>query len=456
MKTMNVGTKAAQYVLAKLNQSGYQGYLVGGCVRDAIMGRKCNDMDITTNALPEVTKSIFSEHNVIETGVAHGTVTVMVDDEAIEITTYRTEGAYSDKRHPDEVEFVDDLAEDLKRRDFTMNAIAIDVNGSMADPYGGMNDIEAGVIRAVGCASDRFQEDALRIMRAVRFAGQTGFEIEHDTEVAMLECRDLLNEIAVERIFDELKKLIVSPYAGNAIAKYIDVLGVVIPELKLLDGFEQCNPSHKYDVLHHCIYCMQNLRTTESNHVYMKFAGLFHDIGKPETFALNDKGVGHCYGHPEAGAVKAGEILRRLKADNFTMKRVVLLTRYHDLLFRKDHKLLKNWLRKFGPEVLLEILEIKRADNLALGCNVDNLIGMFDEIKLMIYKILENEECFSLQALKVDGGDIMRECNVSGSKIGIILDELLSEVIDERIDNKKAPLLEEAMRIAKRLESEHN
>ena len=453
MKVKNVGIEAANYVLAKLNDSGYQAYLVGGCVRDAIMGRQCNDMDVTTNALPEVTKSIFCNHNVIETGIAHGTVTAIVDGEPIEITTYRTEGAYSDNRHPDKVEFVDDIAEDLKRRDFTMNAIAIDINGSIVDPYGGMSDIEAGVIRAVGRPRDRFEEDALRIMRAIRFAGQTGFAIEPETEAAMLECRELLNEIAVERIFVELKKIIVSPHAGEVIAKYIDVLGVVIPELKLLDGFKQCNPSHKYDVLHHCIYCMRNVRTTESNREYMKLAGLFHDIGKPETFALNDKGVGHCYGHPEAGAVKVGRILCRLKADNFTKNRVVLLTRYHDLLFRKDTKLLKKWLRKFGPEVLLEILEIKRADNLALGCNVGSLIEMFDEIKLMIYEILEKGECFSLKDLQVDGGEIMNSCQITGLDIGVVLNKLLDEVIDERIQNEKAPLLEEAMHIVRNLKS---
>lgn len=436
-------------VIRLLTDAGYEAYFVGGCVRDAIMGREAGDIDVATSALPQQVEAVFEGRTVIETGIRHGTVTLLYDGEPIEITTFRTEGEYTDRRHPDEVSFVTDIREDLARRDFTMNAIAMGEDGEITDPFGGRRDIEAGLIRAVGDPGERFSEDALRIMRAVRFAAQLGFAIEEETSRAMHEHRGLLADISKERIYAELKKIVAAPHAGEAVMGYTDVLGEVIPHLLQMKGFMQHNPYHRYDVLEHCVRCMDNIRTTPENHVYMKLTGLFHDIGKPDTFTMDEQGIGHFYGHPAVSAEHAEEILKGLRADTFTTERVKLLTKYHDLLFRKDPKLLKKWLRKFEPEVLFELLEIKRADNLATGHVIPELIQRFDEIRVMLEKILADEECFKLKDLLVDGNDIMDECGVSGPAVGEILDGLLTAVIEERIHNEKEPLLEEARRIAK-------
>ena len=438
-------------IIRRLNDAGYEAYFVGGCVRDAILGRQAGDIDVTTAATPDEVKRVFADDKVIDTGLKHGTVTLLYDGEPVEITTFRTEGSYSDRRHPDEVHFVTDITLDLARRDFTINAMALGENGEVRDPFGGMDDLESKTIRAVGDPQERFGEDALRIMRAVRFAAQLGFEIEPQTRDAMYDCAHLLTDISKERIYSEFKKLVTAPYAGQVIMEYTLILGSVIPHLNRMKGFLQHNSYHKYDVLEHCVRCMENIRTNEENLVYMKIAGLLHDVGKPDTFTMDEKGIGHFYGHPAVSAEHAEEILRELKADSFTIERVALLTKYHDLLFRKDPKLLKKWLRKFGPEVLFELLEIKRADNLATGHVIPELIQRFDEIKVMLEKILADEECFKLKDLLVDGNDIMRELDIKGPAVGKVLDGLLEAVIEERIHNEKEPLLEEAARLAEEL-----
>ena len=438
-------------VIRRLNAAGYEAYFVGGCVRDALMGRDADDIDVTTEATPDEVKAVFAGERIIDTGLKHGTVTLLYDGEPVEITTFRTESGYSDRRHPDRVAFVRDVTEDLARRDFTMNAMAADAEGNLVDPFGGRCDLDAGIIRAVGDAEERFGEDALRIMRAVRFSGQLGFEIEDATARAMRTRKELLSDISKERIYAELKKLVVGPYAGRVIMKYTDILGTVIPYLERTKGFLQYNSYHKYDVLEHCVRCMDNMRTTPENQVYMKLTGLFHDIGKPDTFTMDEKGIGHFYGHPAVSAEHVREILKGLKADTFTVEKVTLLTKYHDLLFRKDPKLLKKWLRKFGPEDLFELLEIKRADNLATGHVIPELIQRFDEIKVMLEKILADEECFKLKDLLVDGNDIMKACGVSGPAVGQILNGLLEAVIEERIHNEKEPLLAEAARLAEEI-----
>ena len=446
-------SRGEKIILEKLNSAGYEALFAGGCVRDAVM-QKLNmtvpapgDIDVTTNALPEETKRVFDEYKVIETGIKHGTVTVVLPEGNVEITTYRSDGSYSDSRHPDKVRFVTSLEEDLARRDFTINAMACAADGNIRDPFGGQQDIKDMTIRAVGCAETRFSEDALRIMRALRFAAVLGFEIEEETSRALCAQKQLLRNISAERVFTEFRKLLSGRNAGAVIRKYVDVLGEVIPELAAMKGFEQHNPYHRYDVLEHCIRAMEAVRTTQENSDYMKMAALFHDIGKPDTFALDDKGIGHCFGHPAASGEHVDEILRTLKADSFTIDRVGTLVRYHDLLFKRYERLLKKWLRKFGPEVLYEILEIKRADNLAVGCDVTSLIDMFDDVKLMIDRIIEEGQCYSLKQLQVTGLDVMDACQVKGPEVGRILNLLLDRVIDGEIENKKAPLLEEAMLI---------
>lgn len=428
-------------VLAALEEAGYEGYFVGGCVRDAVMDRGYHDIDITTNAMPEETKAVFSDKRIIETGIKHGTVMVMWDGEPIEITTYRSESEYSDHRHPDKVEFVRNITEDLARRDFTINAMAVSRTGEIVDPFGGMADIEEGIIRAVGNPTTRFEEDALRIMRAVRFAAQLGFKIERETRIAMEEKAHLLKEISAERVYAEFKKLVVAPYAPQVIGRHVEVISAVIPHFKQMHGFDQRNHAHQYDVLNHCLHCLANIRTTPENEVYMKLAALFHDIGKPDTFVMIDDEIGRCPGHPAKSAEYVEEIMQVLKADAFTAERVRLITEYHDLYFKPDRVLLKKWLHKFGPEVLYEILEIKRADNLAVGCDVTQLIQMFDETKVLLDDILENGDCYSYKQLAVTGTDII-DRGFKGRKVGEILRDLLYKVIAEELPNDRDTLLQ--------------
>ena len=442
---------AGKNLIAALESAGYEAYYVGGCVRVLLRGLEPADIDVTTGATPEEMKEVFADLRYFETGIKHGTVTVL--DEAgvpFEITTFRTEGTYSDNRHPDSVSFVRDLREDLQRRDFTINAIAMDIRGGIHDPFDGAADIEAGIIRTVGEADERFGEDALRIMRAMRFAAVLGdhakaFAIDPATEASMFRNKELLLNVSAERIFTEFKKLVTGVHAGDAVRQYVDILGVVIPEMLPMKGFEQRNPYHNYDVLEHCVRAMEAVKTTPNNEVYMKMAALFHDIGKPDMFFIGNDGIGHMYGHPLKGEEMVREIMGRLKADRFTSDRVTQLVRYHDLLFREDEKLIKKWLNKFGEEVLLEILHIKWADNIATGNMSRQLDDMFRHVEEMIGRIVEAEECFSLKDLAVDGRDIMETDGApEGPAIGEILQSLLNEVIDGSLPNEREALMARA------------
>ncbi len=517
--------------LRLLNEAGYEAYFVGGSVRDGIIEGltmavsayrfetgdedkernpnhkspkavsmpKLQDIDITTNALPEQVKRVFSEMKVIDTGIKHGTVTVLLPAEgnmeslvserssadvssgnqgevwhtgnrdevrseslrpddggadeaaadhsgfiAAEITTYRTEAGYSDGRHPDSVAFTPSITEDLKRRDFTMNAIAQDSSGKIIDPFGGADDIKNRIIRAVGDPDERFAEDALRIMRALRFASVLGFEIEKETEAALFRNSHMLKMISAERIFSEFKKLAVGQNAGSVVRKYVDILGVVIPELSAMKGFEQHNAYHKYDVLEHCIRAMEAVNTTDENRLHMKIAALFHDIGKPLTYSPDDKGRGHFYGHAAKSRELTDVIMKRFRADKALTERVGVLVKYHDLIFEKDARLLKKWMNRFTPEVLFEILEIKRADNFATGNMSEELRLKFEEIGAMMEEIVGQGQCFSLKELAVNGQDIMTLGVEKGPQVGELLDFLLNAVIDGSVSNDRKQLMEMA------------
>lgn len=440
-------SRGEKIILEKLNSAGYEALFAGGCVRDAVM-QKLNmtvpapgDIDVTTNALPEETKRVFDEYQVIETGIKHGTVTVVLPEGNVEITTYRSDGSYSDSRHPDKVRFVTSLEEDLARRDFTINAMACDADGNIRDPFGGQQDIKDMTIRAVGCAETRFAEDALRIMRALRFAAVLGFEIEEETSRALCAQKQLLRNISAERVFTEFRKLLSGRNAGAVIRKYVDVLGEVVPELAAMKGFEQHNPYHRYDVLEHCIRAMEAVRTTQENSDYMKMAALFHDIGKPETYSMDENGIGHFYSHPAMSEVLVNDIMKRFKADNFTARRVAVLVKRHDLIFEKDERLLKKWMNRLGADVLAEILEIKLADNIATGNISDELEHKFCEIRIMMQDILAQQQCFSLKDLAVDGNDVIA-CGVApGPEVGRILEQLLMKVIDGELPNDREVLL---------------
>ena len=450
-------------ILQILEDAGYEAYFVGGCVRDAFMaieqtmkdsqGIPQGDVDVATNALPEETKDVFAKFRVIETGIKHGTVTVLLPEDdcennaggnkmiPVEITTYRTDGTYSDSRHPDQVRFVRNIEEDLARRDFTVNAMACDIKGQIVDPYGGRDDLSAGVIKAVGDADKRFKEDALRIMRGLRFAAVLGFEIEEKTAAAMLKNRELLKNVSAERIFVELKKLLTGKFAGDVLRKYVDVLEDILPEIWAMKGFEQHNPYHKYDVLEHCIRAMEAVKTTPENLEEMKLAALLHDVGKPETYFMDEEGVGHFYGHPRKSEELVRGIMQRLKADKATLERVAVLVKYHDLIFDKDEKLLKRWMNRLGPEVLQEILEIKLADNFATGNMSSELGNKFNDIRDMMTEILRQEQCFSLKDLAVGGNDLIAAGMKPGPEVGRVLSKLLDAVIDGECENEKEALM---------------
>ena len=444
----------ADKFIQKLEAAGYEAYYVGGSVRDLLMGRTPGDIDVTTSATPAEMMKAFQEYRLIETGLKHGTVTVLDEDGTpIEITTFRTDGVYTDNRHPDSVTFVRDLKEDLQRRDFTINAIAIDLRGDVRDPFDGETDIRNRLIRTVGNPDQRFQEDALRIMRAMRFAATLDFTIDEQTEVAMFQNKALLQNVSAERIFTELKKMILGENAGNVIRRYVDILGVIIPELLPMKGFDQRNPYHKYDVLEHCIRAMEVVKVSdtadEQTRVYMKLAALLHDVGKPDTFFIDNEGIGHTYGHPARGEVMIREIMNRLKADRFTTERVASLVKYHDLVFQEDDRLLKRWLGRFGEELLLEILHIKIADNIATGNMSHELEEKFYRVEERIHRLIESDACVSVKDLAVDGRDVLAvidrngqiPSNQKGPLVGKLLDQVLDEVIDGTLHNDRETLL---------------
>lgn len=450
-KIMNIpehGYERGIFVLQKLETAGYEGYFVGGCIRDHLLNRTKEtdvDFDITTNANPEEVKNIFKEFKVIETGIKHGTVTVMIFDTPVEITTFRSERGYSDNRHPDEVNFVRHIEDDLARRDFTVNAIACDAEGNLIDLFGGIADIETKTIRAVGEPKQRFEEDALRIMRALRFSAVLGFQLDEATERAAFQCRELLRNVSVERFFTEFQKLICGANAPDVVRRYIDIIGVMIPELSAMKGFKQNNPYHKYDVLEHCIRAMEAIKTIPENHKYMKLAALLHDVGKPLTYSEDEKGIGHFYSHPSAGSKVANNLLKRLKVDGFTIERVTTIIKYHDLIFERDARILKKWMNKFTPQVLIEILEIKKADNFATGNMSKELHDKFDDVQDIIYGILDEEQCFSMMDLAVTGKDLIGLGMIPGPEMGRILKELLDDVINEKLSNNRELLIKEAL-----------
>lgn len=464
-------------ILEMLADAGFEAYFVGGCVRDAMLRGigdvpdekdaeadrigAGGDVDVATNAMPEQVKAVFAHWPVIETGIKHGTVTVVMPSEAdagrcavpadsddpvegpvsVEVTTYRTDGTYTDSRHPDSVQFVRNLTEDLARRDFTINAMACDLRGRVEDPFGGRGDLKDQLIRAVGDPDKRFQEDALRIMRALRFASVLGFAIEPRTEQAMFGNRERLRNVSAERILVEFRKLVCGKAAGDVIRKYVDILAEVIPELTDMKGFAQHNPYHKYDVLEHCIRAMEEVRTTPENAVYMKIAALFHDVGKPQVYTMDEDGIGHFYGHPARSEELVRQILERLKTDRFTVNRVALLVKHHDLIFREDEKLLKKWMNRLTPAVLLEILQIKWADNIATGNMGEELAERFGRIRGMMEEILRQQQCFSLKDLAVSGRDLLDAGVAPGPEVGRVLERLLDSVIEERCANEKETLM---------------
>lgn len=434
----------ARHILQTLNSAGHEAYLVGGCVRDLLRGMEPHDWDICTSALPEETERCFADRRVIETGLKHGTVTVLVGSEPYEITTYRTEGPYSDSRRPDYVRFVPNLEQDLARRDFTMNAIAMDLQGNLRDPYGGASDIKAGLIRCVGEPDQRFQEDGLRVMRALRFAAVFGYEIEERTARAVHENRAMLDRVAAERINAELCKLLVGQNAGEVLRQYPDVFCQFWPELGPLVTLEQNNPWHCWGGWEHTIQALEAAPVD----VTLRLAMLLHDIGKPACKSTDEKGIDHFCGHPTVSARLADEMLRTLKFDNKTRERVVLLVERHDAQLPPRSQVIRRWLNRLGPEAFFQLLEVKRADHMGQAPEkVKDRLTELDEIKAKAEQILAERQCLTLKDLAVNGRDVIAAGVTPGPEVGRVLEGLLEQVLSGKTPNSQSILLELIFRL---------
>ena len=426
--------------LSVLEACGYEGYTVGGCVRDSLLGRTPNDWDITTNATPEEMKACFKGFRVIETGIRHGTLTVIVDGMQLEITTYRNDGEYLDNRHPVQVTFSEKIEDDLSRRDFTVNAMAYHPKKGFVDLFGGREDLQSKTIRAVGDAKTRFHEDGLRILRAIRFASVLDFDIAQDTAKAVHECKNLLAGIAAERVREEFCKLICGPGAVRILRDYIDVIAVFLPELNRCVGFEQNTKYHCYDVFEHTL---QALALCEDDDLVTRLGVLLHDIGKPLCYTEDEQG-GHFKGHAPAGVEITKEVLSRLRFDNETIRRMELLVEWHDIPLSAEKKRVKRLLQKLSDADILRLLEIKRCDRLAHAPDFRELPPDLALIPSVMEEIRAEDACLSLRTLAISGDDLMALGVPKGKQIGELLHALLDEVIEERLPNEKNALLQAA------------
>lgn len=426
-------------IINRLEERGFEAYAVGGCIRDSLMNMSPSDWDLCTSARPDQVISCFKEYSVIETGAKHGTVTVRLNNQSYEITTYRIDGEYLDNRRPENVHFVKSLQEDLARRDFTINSMAYNSCKGLADYYNGCNDLKDGIIRCVGKADERFKEDALRIIRALRFASVLGFNIEKETSESIHHNKSLLDNIAKERINVELCKLLLGKGVKDVLLNYSDILAVIIPEIAPMIGFQQNNPHHKYDVWEHTIVALEN----SANDPIVKLAVLLHDIGKPECYTCDRKGIGHFYSHGEFGAVMAEKILRRLKFDHQTISNVCQLVKYHDADISESDKFIKKWLNKIGIVQFERLLLVKQADVMGQSEYLkDKKLRTIASIQCNMRKILQEKQCFTLKELAVNGNDLIKIGIHDGKKIGEILNWLLEQVMEEQLENTKGILID--------------
>ena len=432
-------------VLERLNVAGHRAVLVGGCVRDRLMGRTPHDYDAATSARPEQIREACAPMRVVETGVRHGTVTVLSGGLPVEVTTFRREGRYTDHRRPDRVEFTVDLGEDLARRDFTINAMAWDPSG-LTDPFGGRADLAAGVIRCVGEPERRFGEDALRLLRALRFAAQLDFRLEEGTAAGVRVCAPQLACVSRERVAEELKRLVCGPAAGRVLLDCPEVLtGQVLPELAPAVGFDQRNPHHSYDVYTHCVRALERVPAEPG----LRLAALLHDVGKPGCCTVDREGVGHFYGHAAAGAELADACLRRLRLDNALRERVVTLIRRHDLQLEPEPRLVKRWLGRLGPELFFQWTALAKADAGAKFPDRAPGAARWEQVEALARQILAERPCLTLRDLEADGNDALAR-GLRGPAVGRALAALLEEVMEGRLPNHRAELMAELDRLAGR------
>lgn len=426
--------------IALLESKGYSAYAVGGCVRDSIMGRTPNDWDMTTSATPAETRAVFKNFRTIATGIKHGTVTVIIDSEPVEITTMRVDGKYSDNRHPESVSFTKKIEDDLSRRDFTVNAMAYNPQTGIVDPFGGQNDIKSKTIRCVGNPDTRFNEDALRILRAIRFSSVLGFDIDEKTSQSITNNRSLLQNISKERIRVELIKMLCGQNTEKILTDYKSVIFEIIPELAAEDGFLQHTPYHIYDVWTHTTKVVSSIEPDSD----LRIAALLHDIEKPSMFRLDSQGVGHFKGHPQKGAETAEIILRRLRFSNAEIHHITTIIRLHDERPDGNRFHLAKLCSQCGIENVEDTLKLILAD--AHGKNPEFFDKETDAVHVAQKQIgfmKENHVCLKTSELEINGNDIMT-LGIDRTMIRETLEFLLDEVIDERIKNNKSALSQAA------------
>ncbi len=430
-------------IINTLEAAGYEAYAVGGCVRDSILGRKPDDWDITTLAKPEEIKRLFPR--TIDTGIRHGTVTVMLDKEGFEVTTYRIDGDYEDGRHPKEVTFTASLEEDLKRRDFTINAMAYNEHQGLVDLYGGLADIEAGVIRCVGDAKERFTEDALRMMRAVRFSAQLGYRIEEATKTAIIALAPDLQKISAERIQAELIKLVISAHPDYLrIAYETGITAQILPEFDLCMETPQNNPHHCYTVGEHILHSMQAIEPDK----VLRLGMLFHDIGKPQTMTVDEEGITHNKKHPAVGAEMTKKILRRLKFDNDTTEKVVKLVLYHDQDIGATQAGVRRAMNRIGEDIFPMLFAVHRADISAQSDYMrEEKLRRFSYIEELYDTVRSQGDAVSLKDLAITGRDLIAQGMKPGREIGAVLQSLLEQVLEDPSLNTPEKLLEISKKI---------
>lgn len=459
MKTIEVPEKAL-YILDKLNQEGYEAFIVGGCVRDALLGRSPQDWDITTSALPGDLKRIFKR--TIDTGIQHGTVTLMIGREGFEVTTYRIDGHYSDGRHPENVTFTADLKEDLSRRDFTINAMAYHPKVGLVDEFGGVRDLKEGLIRCVGNPLERFTEDALRILRALRFAAQLNFSVEAETKEAVRRLCKNLAKISAERIHMELDKLITSDNPGRLREAYeAGITKVILPEFDKMMETPQNNPHHCFNVGEHCIRALECLKRPygidEKMYSCLCWVMLLHDVGKPEVKFTDEEGVDHFHRHNEAGVEIAKKILKRLKFDNESARFICNMVYYHDYRFKFESshatrfesssamKSVRKAASKIGSEDMACLFLVQKADIMAQSrWKREEKLSSLEKMEDIYWQIIKEKQCLYIKDLKVNGKDLMELGIPKGPMVGKILKELLEFVLDDEKNNEKDILLKKA------------
>lgn len=446
MKSMIKLPEKVKLIIQRITDAGYEAYAVGGCIRDSLLMRTPDDWDITTSANPYQVKSIFER--TVDTGIKHGTVTVLMGGEGFEVTTYRIDGEYEDSRHPREVVFTPSLEEDLKRRDFTINAMAYNEKDGLVDVFDGMGDIQRGLIRCVGNPLERFSEDALRIMRAIRFSAQLGYRIDEPTKEAIRQLAPDLKRISAERIQTELVKLVISPHPEYLrIAYELGITKVILPEFDMCMETSQNNPHHCFGVGDHIL---ESMKAVSADRI-LRLAMLFHDIGKPETITVDEEGISHFHGHPVISEEIGRKVLKRLKFDNHTIDQVTRLVKYHDYFVEPSQRCVRRAIMKVGEDIFPLLLQVKKADMEAQSSyrqkdKEENLKA----VSQIYEQILAQKQCVSLKTLAVSGKDLMEQTGmIPGKQIGEVLKYLLDFVVEEPSRNQKDILLKEAERYLK-------